>query len=185
MSHKTVMFRKTIITLHLVLAAFFAPILIITGLSGGLYLLSEKGNVEQQEIYRGEMAGLELGSNEVENQIRQFILTQNIDHEFEYIKGNNKLAYTRPTSKQHLLFQLKDEQLVVTKRTPDLVASIIELHKGHGPRAFKTFQKFMALGLLLILLSGLYLGLTSPLYKYRTIFISGLGVALFVFLALF
>lgn len=179
------MSRKTIITLHLALAAFFAPVLIITGLSGGLYLISEKGSVKQQEIYRGELAGLDLGSKEAENQIRQFIQTQKIDYEFEYIKGNNKLAYTRPTSKLHLLFEVKNDKLVVTERTPNFAASIIELHKGHGPRAFKTFQKFMALGLLLILLSGLYLGLTSPLYKNKTIFISGLGGALFLFLALF
>ncbi len=184
-SKKTIISRKTIITLHLALAAFFAPILIITGLSGGLYLISEKGTVEQQEIYRGEMAGLALGSKEVENQIRQFIQTHNIDHAFEYIKGNSQQAVTRPTSKQHLLFKLNDSRLVVTKRTPNFVASIIELHKGHGPKAFKTFQKFMAVGLLLILLSGLYLGLTSPLYKHKTIFISGLGGALFLFLALF
>ncbi len=179
------MSRKTIITLHLALAAFFAPVLIITGLSGGLYLISEKGIVEQLEIYRGEFTGLDLSAKDRENQIRQFIKTHNIDHDFEYIKGNNRQAYTRPTSKPHLLFEIKNEQLVVTKRTPNFVASIIELHKGHGPRAFKTFQKFMAVGLLLILLSGLYLGLTSPLYKYKTIFISGLGGTLFLFLALF
>lgn len=179
------MSRKTIVTIHLALAAFLSPILIIIGLSGGLYLISEKGHVEQQEIYRGNMSELDLGSKDIESKIRQFIQTHKIDHEFEYIKGNHKIAYTRPTNKQHLLFQFKNRQLVVFKRSPDLVASIIELHKGHGPRAFKTFQKFTAVGLLLILLSGLYLGLTSRLYKYKTIFISCLGGALFLFLALF
>jgi hypothetical protein len=179
------MSRKAIITLHLALAAFFAPILLMVGLSGGFYLISEKGNVEQQEIYRGEIASLNLAAKDAESQIREFIKNHNIDHEFEYIKGNSKQSITRPTSKQHLLFEIKDEQLIVTKRTPNFVASIVELHKGHGPRAFKTFQKFMALGLLLILLSGLYLGLTSPMFKYKTLYISGLGSALFLFLALF
>ncbi len=179
------MSRKAIITLHLALAAFFSPILLMVGLSGGLYLIGEKGSFEQQEIYRGEIADFNLATKDTESQIRAFIQSHNIDHEFEYIKGNGKQSVTRPTSKQHLLFKIKGKQLIVTQRTPNFVASIVELHKGHGPRAFKTFQNFMAVGLLLILLSGLYLGLTSPMFKYKTLYISGLGGALFLFLALF
>jgi len=177
--------RKQIITLHLTLAAFFAPMLIITGLSGGLYLFGQKGSVVKEIIYQKEQSDFNFSATDMEKQIRQFIQSKNIEHQFEYVKGNGNTYFTRPTSKKHLVFSTKDNQLIVTKQTPDFIKSIVELHKGHGPTAFKALQKFLAFGLFLILISGLYLGLTSPLYKNKTIFISGLGSLLFLFLALF
>ena len=178
------MSRKLIITIHLALAAFFSPILIITGISGGLYLISEKGNIESQQIYENNNTNFSFGAENRENSIRTFMKEQNIDYDFEYVKGNNSFAITRPTSKLHYSFQLKNNQLVVNKRTPDFVASIIELHKGHGPTLFKTFQKLMAIGLFFILISGLYLGLTSPIYRNKTIAISGVGLITFILLAI-
>jgi uncharacterized iron-regulated membrane protein len=41
--------RKTLVTIHLYLAAFFAPILLIMAVSGGLYLLDIKGSMEKGE----------------------------------------------------------------------------------------------------------------------------------------
>jgi len=177
--------RKQIIILHLFLAAFFAPMLIITGLSGGLYLFGEKGSVVKEIIYEKEQSNFNFSSMDMEQQIRQFILDNQIKHEFEYVKGSNNIYFTRPTSKQYLVFSSKNNQLIVTQHTPDFIKSIVELHKGHGPIAFKWLQKLMAFGLFFILISGLFLGLTSPLYKNKTILISGTGSLLFLFLAIF
>ena len=47
--------RKLIITIHLALAAFFTPILLIVGISGGLYLIGEKGEMASETLYKGEM----------------------------------------------------------------------------------------------------------------------------------
>ena len=43
------MSRKTLMTIHLYLAAFFTPMLLIMAVSGGLYLLDIKGNMEKGE----------------------------------------------------------------------------------------------------------------------------------------
>jgi hypothetical protein len=169
------MSRKLLISIHLILAAFFAPILIIIGVSGGLYLFGEKGHVEKQEIYKGTSAEFDFSNKDKAGEIRRFIEANNIEHEFEYAKGGANFVITRPTSKQHLSFQLENNQLVVTQRTPSLIATIVELHKGHGPGLFKTFQKLTALGLFLIIISGLYLGITSPLLRNKTVAITGLG----------
>jgi hypothetical protein len=179
------MSRKLLVTIHLALAAFFSPILIVVGISGGLYLIGEKGQIDKQEIYRGDLSGYDFSNKDRENQIRQFIQLKGIEHEFEYAKGGTRFAMTRPTSKPYLFFQLDKEELVVSKRTPNFIASIIELHKGHGPTMFKTFQKFMAVGLLIILLSGLILGLTSKLYRFKTLAISGFGLITLLYFALF
>lgn len=178
------MSRKLIITIHLTLAAFFTPILIIIATSGGLYLLGEKGEFSNEEIYRGELSGFNFESEEKESQIQTFMQTHGIKQEFEYIKSGGRFMMTRPTSKTHLLFEREKKQLVVTRRTPNFLASIVEIHKGHGPTALKTFQKVMAVGLLLILLSGVYLGLSSKLMRFKTITISAAGLVTFLLLAI-
>jgi len=177
--------RKTLISLHLILAAFFAPILIITGLSGGLYLIGEKGEVKKEIVYQGLIGEFNFTGKSKRQQVREFIRVNKLKQDFEYLKGDAKTFVTRPTSKQHLMFKVNKKQLIVTKRTPNFIASIVELHKGHGSRAFKTFQKFMAIGLFLILVSGLFLGLTSPLLRNKTLLISGIGLLSFLFFAVF
>lgn len=179
------MSRKFIVTIHLAFAAFFSPVLLVVAISGGLYLIGEKGDVIKEEIYKGELAGYDFMAKDRESMIRQFLKTNNIDHEFEYAKGGDQFTITRPTSKQHLAFELKQDQLIVTKRTPNFIFAIIELHKGHGPTAFKTYQKMMAIGLIVILASGLYLGLLSPGYRRKTIVFSGLGLVSMLVLAYF
>ena len=47
------MTRKSIITLHLFLAALLTPILIVIAISGGFYLFGEKGSVAEYPIYQG------------------------------------------------------------------------------------------------------------------------------------
>ena len=58
----------------------------------------------------------------------------------------------------------------------------MELHKGHGPSWYKQFQTAFALGLIFIMISGLYLGLMSAAYRRQTLVLCSAG--LFIFLAL-
>jgi hypothetical protein len=62
---------------------------------------------------------------------------------------------------------------------------MMELHMGHGPLAFKNFQKFFALGLIFIILSGLWLGLSSSRLRRRTLAAAGTGAAAFFAAVLF
>ena len=59
-----------------------------------------------------------------------------------------------------------------------------ELHKGHGPTLYKQFEIAFSMALVVIMLSGLYLGLASKGLKTRTIQLSLSGTALFLILAL-
>ena len=178
------MSRKLLITIHLALAAFFTPILIIVSISGGLYLIGEKGSRSSETIYQGEMGDFTFKTNDKASQVNQFFATHGIEQEFEYVKGGGRFMVTRPTSKTHVLFERENNQLVVTRVTPDFVAAIIEIHKGHGPTALKLFQKILAVGLLLTLLTGVYLGITSPLFRMKTLAISGAGLVTFLLLML-
>ncbi len=178
------MTRKTIITLHLFLAAFLTPILVIIAVSGGMYLFGEKGNITKRTVYQGELADFDFQAKNKEALVLKFLAENQIEHKFDYIKSGSDFMLTRPTSKTHFLFEKENGNLIVTERAPDFVASMIEIHKGHGSRAMKFFQKVVAIALLLVLLSGLYLGLSSAILKTKTLAVTGAGLATFLLLVL-
>lgn len=178
------MTRKSIITLHLFLAAFLTPILVVIAVSGGLYLLGEKGSIAKVTIYQGSVGEFDFKSEDKESQVQKFLATNNIEHSFDYVRAGSNFMVTRPTSKTHLSFEQENGQLVVTERNPDFVAAMIEIHKGHGSRAMKLFQKIVALALLIVLISGLYLGVSSAMLRTKTLIISGAGLATFLLLVL-
>ena len=93
------------------------------------------------------------------------------------------MLYTRPTSREHYEIVVSGEGLNINKNSPSLQKSLVELHKGHGPRLFKTAQKFMAGGLLLVLLTGAWLGLSSRILRTRTSIMIGIGTIATIVLA--
>ncbi|NVJ61182.1 MAG: PepSY-associated TM helix domain-containing protein [Gammaproteobacteria bacterium] len=176
--------RRFIISLHLYLASFFAPVLLVMATSGLFYLLDMKGNVNASVIYEGDAKGLDLGEATSGDKVREWFESNNVDYSFEYLRGNGSWAVSRPTSQTHYLLSVEADKLTVTKRSPDFIYSIIELHKGHGPLWFRYFQHFMAVGLLFIVLSGFYLGITSPVLKKPTWTVTGAGLISLIVLAL-
>ena len=179
------MSRKLIVTIHLYLAAFFTPVLLITAISGGLYLLGIKGNQESQVIYQGPSDTFNIQAEDINSQVNDFLTQNQLTQDYDYLLKRGNRIITRPTSKEYLVFQVKEQDLTVTRHTPDFVLKIVELHKGHGPSMFKTLQKFMALGIIFILLSGFYLGISSPKLRTNTLVISSTGTLLFLALVLF
>ena len=71
----------------------------------------------------------------------------------------------------------------VTRNEPDLQKRLIELHKGHGPTAFKTLQKVMAAGLLVVVSTGFWLGLSAVGLRAHMAITSAAGLLLFIVLA--
>lgn len=177
------MSRKLWINIHLYLAAFFAPMLLLVAASGGLYLIGIKGNVEKEAIAIPVSATLDPSSPELKQQIEQLLGGLGIDHSFEYVKIRGNTLFTRPTSREHYQFNLSDSGITASRNSPDLQGRMIELHKGHGPTIFKTLQKVLSVGLLIIVLSGLWLGLTSAPLRLTTSLVTGLGLVAFVLAA--
>ena len=67
---------------------------------------------------------------------------------------------------------------------PSLQKCMIELYMGHVPTAYEIYQQVFAAGILFIILTGLWLGLSSAGLRFSTTVISGAGVILFLRLAL-
>jgi hypothetical protein len=143
--------RSLWVKIHLYIAAFFLPMLFLMAASGGLYLVGIKGSVEKEAITLTVPGMLNADSESLEQDVRDLLAANSIDHDFEYIKVSGNTLFTRPTSRTHFEFN-PGEILVVSKNTPDLQKSLVELHKGHGPLLFKELQKVMAVGVLIVLL---------------------------------
>lgn len=176
--------RKIILKVHLYLAAFFAPMVIIMALSGGLYLLGIKGNTTYNKVALLPDAKLDAESPGIKQELSALLQQANIDFEFEYVKVKGKHFFTRPTSRVHYRLHQSGKGVVIHQGIPDWQATLMELHKGHGPTWYKRFETLFALALMLVMVSGLILGLQSPLFKGRTLVLSGVGTAVFLLLVI-
>ena len=182
--HRSPFARRSFwISLHLCVAAFLAPVVLLMAVSGGLYLLGIKGKVTETPVNLGSGATLDLADADLETAVRQLLADAGIKHRFEYLKREDGTLTTRPTSRVHYVLRVDQDGVRATRGEPNLQKRLIELHKGHGPTAFKTFQKILAAGLLIIVGTGFWLGLSAAGLRVRMAAISGAGLLLFIFLA--
>ena len=178
------MARALLIKLHLYCSAFFAAAIVLVAVSGGLYLIGIKGTIEQMPV--GTLAtGQQLLLNPSEAKVQAALASLGVsDFEFEYVKQKGSQLITRPTTRPFYTLDISGEEAVVQYNEPSLQKRMIELHMGHGPTAYKTYQQVFAAGVLFIILTGLWLGLSSARLRFSTAMISGAGVILFLWLAL-
>jgi hypothetical protein len=175
------MSRAPFITIHMYLSAFFAVFVLMVASSGGLYLLGYKGSMDSAVVHTeaGNSGLAQQSGAELEQSVVDLLVRAGVeDYSFEYVKVNGSTLDTRPTSRTHYKIELGDE-ITVIRRQPSLQSAMMELHMGHGPLAFRTFQKIFAAGMIFIILSGLWLGLSAERLRSRTLLAAGSGAALF------
>lgn len=174
--------RTLLVRFHMYLAAFFAPAVLLVALSGGLYLLDIKGKVEQETIYTGDIT-IDSNSASLHADVSSLLSAAGVTaHNFEYVKVKGDTLYTRPTSTEHYIIKTGANRTEVILARPDLQGTMIELHKGHGPELFKTFQKVFAVALIFIILSGLWLGISAARLRKSTLLTAAAGALVFALL---
>lgn len=160
--------RRLFILMHLWAAGFMAPAFALHAISGGLYLTNIKGNVAAEAIELPATATLDFKSETLEAEVRALLSEANIDHKFQYIRNRGSVIQLRPTSRTYIQFEQTPSGLTAKTMTPNFVASMMELHKGHGPQLFKTYQKLVAIMLLLVVFGGILVGLMAKAYRRQT-----------------
>lgn len=177
--------RKTLINLHLLFAGFLAPAFLLMAISGGLYLIGNKGEFKAVPIELPVGAALDFKSPTIEADVKALLATAGIDHKFGYVKdrGPSKI-HLRPTNRTYLEFVQTPQGLKASRVTPNFQGSMIELHKGHGPKLFKTYQKIVAIGLIGVVFGGVLVGLLARVYRRKTLTALAVGTLLFLILAL-
>ena len=198
-----IMQRSSWITFHLCVASFFAPVLLLMAISGGLYLVGVEGSVKETPVTVPAGATLDLDSHHLEDEVRELLMDAGIDHRFESIggaahdhsagghghnggtvkEGEAVTLTTYPTSRVYYVLQVGADGVQVTRHEPDFQERLIRLHTGNGPSAFTYLQRFMAVGLVLMVLSGFSIGLAAVRLRTLALSLGGLGLLLFVVLA--
>ena len=174
--------RNLWMRIHLSIAAFFLPAILLMAISGGLYLNGFKGSVDSVPVDITNPASVDLDSPTLKQDIDGLLQSNGIVHNFEYVKVAGNVVTTRPTSRDYYTIDVSAPVPEVVLNQPDLIKRLVELHKGHGPGLFKTLQMGMAVGLVVILLSGFWLGLSSSLLRKATLGIAGTGIAVVLLL---
>ena len=176
--------RRFLVLAHLYLASFLAPAFLLVAISGGMHVAGFEEKVERTPIQLPAGTMLDPKSPTLEEDVRALLAAQNIDVEFEYIKGKGNNFMTRPTSRTFVDFQVTGEGVRATLNEPNLQYSLMELHKGHGPLAFRTYLMVVGSVLFLSVVGGLIVGLLAPNYRRPTLITAAIGTAGTAFLAL-
>lgn len=176
--------RKLLVSAHLFLAAFFAPFLILIAMTGGLYLLGEKGTLRYTPIAHLEMQTLESQQRPLPEHLTALLQQAGVDnYTVRDIKVSGDTIISYPSSRDYYQFKLNTTGVEIARVSPNFLASSLALHKGHGPALFIYFEKALAIALLLVVLSGLWLGFQSPKLR-KTMFMNfAAGAIVFVLLA--
>ncbi|TDG13717.1 hypothetical protein E2F43_09355 [Seongchinamella unica] len=175
--------RRLLIKIHMYLAAFFTPAVLLIAISGGLYLVGVKGQVEEQILYSKAGAVIDSESSSLQADVDALLREAGVESpDYEYVKVSGNRLYTRPTSSDHYVIESTAAGLAVIQASPSLQKRMIELHKGHGPTVFKTFQKVFAVGLLFIMISGLWLGIGNARLRRPVLLTATSGAAVFALL---
>jgi len=174
--------RKKLIWLHLGFAAFLAPMFFTVAVTGAMDLAGIDAKTERTPITlpAGQMA--ERGSPSLESDIRTILQSSDIDHNFEYLRDRGSTIQTRPTSRKHINFKRSPDGLQAEWVKPNLQYSLMELHKGHGPKIFKLYQILAGISLFFIVLGGLLIGLLAPAYRNVTLGLCAVGALVFLVL---
>ena len=173
--------------LHLLLAAFIFPVILMYIVTGALYTWGIKGSYLTDQVH-----GVAL----------VVPLTTDIDAAKMLIKQElQALSLAAPTGGADFdrmddgLFEFEwegSQRVVLLESTADpLVArltiqeagwhrSFVQLHKAKGGTAFKVYAVGLATGLVLLLASGFVMAWQVPRYRRPAVTASALGVGLFI-----
>lgn len=173
-------YRKYLVLAHLWLAGLMAPAFALHAISGGLYLMDIKGQAATERVSLPAGAELDFKSATLDTDVRALLKTANLKHDFEYVKNRGSLIQLRPTSNTYLEFKQTPQGLSATRVKPNTVRSMMELHKGHGPQLFKSYQKLVALLLLVVVFGGILVGFMARAYRRQTVIAVVIGMVVFV-----
>jgi hypothetical protein len=176
--------RNFLITCHLLLAGLLAPLFLLVAITGGLYLIGEKGEVTETALQTSADLRLDPDTETIEADVRSVLAANDLATDFEYLRMRPGSITTRPTTRDYVVLKEGDDGAwSASLNEPNFLYSMIELHKGHGPQAFKTYQIGAAISLFLVVLGGLLVGLLAPAYRKKTIASAAVGTLAFILLA--
>ncbi len=171
--------RITFIKIHLYLSGVAIVFMGLMATSGALHLLAGDEDVETQSMKTITLDS-ELDKEQLTSLFEKELKGIDENYSFDYIKGSHKSLTARPTSRTYYTIKVQENQALIEKHIPSIRLSLMELHKGHGPRTSRPILGILGLIVIGAVLSGLWLGWSSPQFRKITI-ATGVSGALIYF----
>ena len=93
-------------------------------------------------------------------QVKKLIKELDANYNYESLKDRGRSIQTRPTTRKYFNFKKNaDGTFNIYKAEPNFLLRLIEVHKGHGPKLLKYFQKILGIALIIITITGLLMSL--------------------------
>lgn len=172
--------RMLIIKTHAILACFFIPMATLYFVSGGLYAVGVEGDVDKQvftlELERpfapdlAQLSGVVAAALQQRGLVapRGDPLIKEKKGNYEYQWGDlRRLVLMIPTS--------NPLQIELTYRQRSALAQVMRVHKVEAGLPAKVMSISMAIALLLILVSGVFLAVGLPKLRRTALFALGAG----------
>ncbi len=175
--------RRLLIQIHLYLAGFLAPAFVLVALTGAIHLAKLDGGTTSTPITLPANATLNSDLPTFEQDVRNLLAEADVGVRFEYIRGRGDRFMTRPTTRDFVVFQQGPDGLTATRESPSFSYAMMELHKGHGPRIYRTYAIVAGIALFLVVIGGLAVGVLAPAYRKATLISGAIGTVLFVLCA--
>lgn len=175
--------RTQLISIHLILAAVLLPAIAMYAITGGLYTWGFKGGYDTQTFklpvatpLQGDLASLiTFAQQELDKQQHPYpsgaakLKSTEHSHVLEWTGSESDISLTTTKGSQLVRLEVKDTSGY---------RQLVQLHKAKGGTMFKIYGAFMAIGLLVILISGVLMGLGMPKYRTTTLFSLGAGIVI-------
>lgn len=175
--------RTQLISIHLVLAAILLPAIAMYAITGGIYTWGVKGSYDTQTFklpiatpLQGDLASLiTFAQQELDKQQHPYpsgaakLKSTEHSHILEWTGSKSDISLT--TTKNSKLVQLEVKDTSTYRQ-------LVQLHKAKGGTMFKVYAALMAVGLLVILISGVLMGLGMPKYRSTTLLSLGVGIVI-------
>lgn len=179
------MSRLFLTKLHLLLAAFLFPAILIFLVTGALYTWGITGKVAESKSEVVLTAPLDPES---ESSLRKIALDALNSAGLEAPTGKERVrksgssfTYEWTGSRRDVTVEPTDDALkaTVTIKEASPHRIMVQLHKAKGGLIFKVYASLLALSLFLLVLSGLIIGWQTPILRKMTIWGSVAGLLTF------
>ncbi len=173
--------RLTLIKIHLYLSGVVLMFLSLMALSGSLHLFLGDETEKVEEVAKIVVTE-KLSKTELTSFFAKQLEALDSSYTYDYIKGSAQSQMSRPTTRSFYTIKTDSNFYTIERHDPSVLKSLMELHKGHGPKASRLILGILGLIVIGSLLSGLWLGISSKPYRKITIVTAATGIILYLLL---
>lgn len=180
--------RKNLLHLHVCLAAFALPFLMVYMITGVLYTFGNKGAWLEQPPFEITLTDSAPNVEAIQKAVSAALIEkklpvpsggfslkgENANWEFRW-GGSQSDVVVRTTS---------DQKAEVKVMKASLHRYLVQLHKAKGGEPFKYMASFAFFCMFLVMLSGVLTGWQIKSYRYEIISMLGFGLIAFIITAL-